>query len=274
MSWLSKERDMDFSKKIMDSIKAGNLPHLRAVLIGCLDDDEKSQETPQTLALAEEIANELAEKSPSIDLFVADNGHFDFDSASSNQDKLKTIKSRLRMNFSKEKLAFACKIIASLNATSGSITTPISEKRSIDTSAVLQPETKPAPEGVVQESSIRSSKPEPSKGSAVEKDVGTSVKTTEEHKEKTDQPSAKISEMPSVPEPEKPSVPEPEKPSEPESKQPSLEDARLKKSAEKMSLAGSETPGQQSATQEPGYWERKFATVGRRIDEFLKRLFG
>lgn len=290
---------MDFSQEMMTSVKAGDLAGIQAELIGCLDEDEKSQEPPQTLALAEALAKKLP-----VDLFEEDNGNFNFASVSMNKDGLRQVKGRLRINFSKEKLALACKIIASLKGSPESTGKSISDSRPVDTArassdvaTTSQPETKPVQEAVTTSSPTRSPAPEPARTKSTEssdaigeeKGVSEQAKTPDAPVEKATQapaqaPVSKDAEASERTQPQmlkQLSVPEPEQPSAPEPERPSFEKVSSTKSTAEAPPPRSQTapPRPQSAPQKPkkripGYWERKFAAAGRRIDEFLKRLFG
>ncbi len=99
---------MDLNDELLASLKEGDISEIRATLIGCRDEDLSNSGEPQTLAMANDLAEKMNGK-----LFEADNGHFDFNSPMT-KETLRSVKSRLRMNFSFEKLEFATKIIAEL----------------------------------------------------------------------------------------------------------------------------------------------------------------
>ncbi|MBP5641208.1 MAG: hypothetical protein J6X55_17145 [Victivallales bacterium] len=129
---------MDLNDEILAALKGGDLSEIRTVIIGCLDEDMSSSGKPQTLAMADAIAEKMTEK-----LFEVDNGHFDF-SLPKTKDTLRSIKSRLRMNFSREKLAFACEIIGELNQESSSASAVTSTTQATQTVVAAATSATPA----------------------------------------------------------------------------------------------------------------------------------
>ena len=216
---------MEFSKEILASLKDGSLSDLRAELITCLDDEQRSKEEPKTLLLADAIAKEMQ-----MALYEEDNGHFDFNQPLTS-DSLRNAKSRLRINFSREKIAFACKVIAALNAAKPK-------------SAVAAPAAEPEPAVPVSAELVPEAKVEPNEPKPQKVNQGATP----------------------------PRSPKP--------------NAQPPKGWTKPGSGGSGGSGAQ-APQPPrrpasgkipprkvGFWERLFGTVGRRIDEFLQKIFG
>ena len=102
---------MTFGEEQINSLKDKDVSSIRAEIIGCLDDDMESGGEPCALSNADAIASKMKDS-----LFEEDNGNYTFDDKPMTKDTLIEIKARMRVNFSREKLDFACRIISSLNA--------------------------------------------------------------------------------------------------------------------------------------------------------------
>ena len=198
---------------------------LRAELLKGLDDDLASGSEPQTLAAADRMAEKLPNR-----LFEDDNGFFDFDSPLT-EESLQATMADLRINFSREKIAFACKVIAALNAAKPK-------------SAVAAPAAEPEPPVPVSAELVPEAKVEPH-----------------------DPKPQTASQGATPPRPPKPNAQPPKGWTKPGS------------GGSGGSTAQAPQPPRRPASgkippRKVGFWERLFGTVGRRIDEFLQRIFG
>lgn len=122
---------MDYDdKKLQEnlaSLKSDDISALRAKLVGCLDEDQFGHDEPQTL----EMSKYLDEKTQGR-IFEEDDGCLDFNLPMTT-DTVRKIKAHLRTNFSREKLEFATKIIAFLKQ---------SEQKNVKQQPVVEEKTK------------------------------------------------------------------------------------------------------------------------------------
>ena len=119
---------MDFNEEeLLASLKEDDIIGMRSVLIGCLDEDQLGDGEPQTLKMVKYLESKM-----SVKLFEEDNGYFDFNSPMT-EDVLIEVKSRLQSNFSRKKLEFAIKIIAFLKQ---------SEQKNVKQQPVVEEKTK------------------------------------------------------------------------------------------------------------------------------------
>ena len=282
---------MDFSEDQLKSLKDSDLIKIRAELIGCLDDDEKIGDR----------------------LFEADNGHCDF-SAAPTEETLMSVKSRLTVNFSKEKLEFASRIIQDLKAKTTpvdgasvkpieTVTTTSSEAipvASVETAATVSSEAIPV--ASVETAATVSSEPPPVAPVETTTPVETSVakqfhkqpvKTINDNKISAPDTSAHLPDSGMAEWPRK--MPNASMPNAPRTNATST----ISTSSEDVSgvsshnvnqhqpsgmTSSSSSGGKQGQSSPrpkpkykphyPGFWERLFGSVGRRMDEFIKALFG
>ena len=249
---------MDFNGELPASLvnlKEENLSDIRAELIGCLDDDKASGKEPQTLLLADALAKKI--QSP---LFEADNGHFDF-TQQMTAEALRNVKSRLRINFSREKLEFACKVISALNGTSTTVGTTVPQ--STEEEATPVPVISTQPEQPVE--TVTPEEPAPK----------------EPKQPETPSSPAAQAHSKTPPRPPKPNAEPPKGWKESSSVKPTSAESTQNRSAAQPNRPAA--PPRQTTSQHHqgpfkasptiGFWERSFATIGRRIDNLLKRLF-
>ena len=89
------------------AVNAGEVSTVKSILMGYLDIFDKTESIPisQYAAICKD---KLC--SQKIELFDADDGRFDFDNAPLSAESLRSIKAKLRLNFSLKKMSFAEKI--------------------------------------------------------------------------------------------------------------------------------------------------------------------
>ena len=200
---------------------------LRAELLKGLDDDLASGTCePKTMAMTDRLAAKLPNR-----LLEEDNGFFDFHSPLT-EDSLQAVMADLRINFSREKLAFACKVIAALNAGKPQMTIPAPKPTSPASDALLPESTASAP-ALQQQESVPAPKPAPD------------VKGTM-----------------------------PPRPPKPNAEPPKGWSGASGNTGRNAPPTHSRLGGGRMPQRKPGFWERLFGGVGRRIDEFFQRLFG
>ena len=219
-----------FTPEQLSQLTDDQLFELRAELLKGLDDDLAGGSIPQTLAVADRLAEQLPGR-----LFEEDNGYFDFNSPLT-EESLQATMADLRINFSREKLEFACKVIASLNG-SKTVAAPVEAAPSVETPAAPDISKEPLP---VEEPELGS-------------------------------PSTKTSGEPSkqggVPRPKTPDAKAPSGWTKPK---PGANNGGEKTTRPpRGASSGSKVP-----TRKIGFFEGIFGSVGRRIDEFFARLFG
>lgn len=90
-----------------NAVDKGEVSTVKSILMGYLDVFDKTETMPVIQYAA--ICKEKLE-AKSIDLFVSDDGRFDFENAPLTAESLRSIKAKLRLNFSLEKMIFAEKI--------------------------------------------------------------------------------------------------------------------------------------------------------------------
>ncbi len=227
----------NYTDEQLSQLTDDQLFDLRAELLKGLDDDLASgTHEPQTLAAADRLAEKLPNR-----LYENDNGFFDFDSPL-NEESLQAAMADMRINFSREKVEFACKVIAALNA----------EKE-----------------------------PQRSASQAVEESVAPlppSVETAPEPAAEESASETPVREAPAAPKPapdgEKGVPPRPPKPNAaPPSGWSDLKDrragsAKTTPSPRRPSVGGSKIPPRKI-----GFWERLFGSVGRRSYLLVEKLF-
>ena len=89
------------------AVNAGEVSTVKSILMGYLDIFDKTESIP-VIQYAAICKDKLS--SQNIELFVADDGRFDFENAPLSAESLRSIKAKLRLNFSLEKMIFAEKI--------------------------------------------------------------------------------------------------------------------------------------------------------------------
>ena len=89
------------------AVNAGEVSTVKSILMGYLDIFDKTEAIP-VIQYAAICKDKLS--SQKIELFVADDGRFDFENAPLSAESLRSIKAKLRLNFSLEKMIFAEKI--------------------------------------------------------------------------------------------------------------------------------------------------------------------
>lgn len=302
---------MDFSEDQLKSLKDSDLIKIRAELIGCLDDDEISSGPSRTLEMAELLSPKIGDR-----LFEADNGHCDF-SAAPTEETLMSVKSRLTVNFSKEKLEFASRIIQDLKAKTTpvapvdgasvkpieTVTTTSSEAipvASVETAATVSSEATPVVP--VETAATVSSEPPPvapvETTTPVEASVAKQfhkqpVKTINDNKISAPDTSVHLPDSGMAEWPRK--MPNASMPNAPRTNATSTISTSSKDVSGVLShnvnqhqpsgmTSSSSSGGKQGQSSPrpkpkykphyPGFWERLFGSVGRRMDEFFKALFG
>ena len=106
----SKTTDFDSTTLPDDlekAVNAGEVSTVKSILMGYLDIFDKTEAIP-VIQYAAICKDKLS--SQKIELFVADDGRFDFENAPLSAESLRSIKAKLRLNFSLEKMIFAEKI--------------------------------------------------------------------------------------------------------------------------------------------------------------------
>ena len=224
----------NYTKEQLSNLTDEQLFDLRAELLKGLDDDlANGSAEVNTLEAADSLAEDLHGR-----LFEEDNSFFDFTSPL-DANSLKAVMADLRINFSREKLAFACKIIAALNA-----------KSPAETAIVA----KPAKEGA----------PLPEISSTEKKELIPQDVPQKSAQEKTEAESPRqVSPAGTPPRPQKPNAAPP---------------SGWTSSGNTTSTKQTQSPSSSSKTfkvppRRVGFWERNFASVGRRIDRFLEKIF-
>ncbi len=115
---------MKYTEALSQGIAKKDLNGIRAALIGYLD---VGADGANILCVADSVAKEIGRDG--IDLFVPDDGRCNFDDINSDtKQKLINIKARLRSNFSREKIAYAEKLLAQTIAPDRENIIPISRK--------------------------------------------------------------------------------------------------------------------------------------------------
>lgn len=286
---------MDYDdKKLQEnlaSLKSDDISALRAKLVGCLDEDQFGHDEPQTL----EMSKYLDEKTQGR-IFEEDDGCLDFNLPMTT-DTVRKIKAHLRTNFSREKLEFATRIIAFLKQ---------SEQKNVEQQPVVEEklkteENKPSISTALSAEAIV---PKTSQD-AITVVANKSVKKTSEPSSANS--SARTVEDLSYPETPQTTMPSAQNATLPgrdelslsgkfsqESQQAFSEETSSKEikdnkkaptSNEKQTTQGKtkvhlmdepKSPGKKREDNElqQGFFERKFAKVGRIMDKFLKEHFG
>lgn len=223
----------NYTKEQLSNLTDEQLFDLRAELLKGLDDDLASGSVEaNTLLAADSLEEQLQGR-----LFEEDNGFFDF-SSQQDENSLKAVMADLRVNFSREKLAFACEIITALN-----------RKAPVETAL----ETEPAKMEMSHLPIASNDNKE-----LIEQEIPEEVtrQTTEPkvHKQATCASTAR---------PAKPNATPPSGWTSP---------GNAPHPNQKYTLSSSKKTAK-GAQSKVGFWERNFAAVGRRIDRFLGKIF-
>lgn len=102
---------MELIRPLSDAINAGDLSKIRAALITCVDLDAH-YEKPEALIIADNVSEKM--KSQNISLYEPDNGRLSFDLSGASADEWNKAKASLRLNFSREKIEYATKLVETL----------------------------------------------------------------------------------------------------------------------------------------------------------------
>ena len=286
---------MDYDdKKLQEnlaSLKSDNISALRAKLVGCLDEDQFGHDEPQTL----EMSKYLDEKTQGR-IFEEDDGCLDFNLPMTT-DTVRKIKAHLRTNFSREKLEFATKIIAFIKQT---------EQKNVEQQPIVA--ENPKTEGNKPSTSTAQS------AEAVVPKISKDVITvaTDKSVKRTSEPSSTNSSARIVEDFTYPETPQASTPSAQNAKLPGRDELSLNgnfsqespqafseetsskeikdsrkapSSSEKQTTQGkarvhlmdeqkSQSNKHEDKEHQQGFFERKFAKVGRIMDKFLKEHFG
>ncbi len=285
---------MDFDdKKLQEhlaSLTSDDISALRAKLVGCLDEDQFGHDEPQTLAMTKYLDEKTQGR-----IFEEDDGCLDFNLPMTT-DTVRKIKARLRTNFSREKLEFASKIIAFLKQ---------SEQKS-DEQIVVEEK----PKAVESTSAASVAPPAEAVVPKISKDVITVA--TDKSVKRTSEPSSTNSSARIVEDFTYPETPQASTPSAQNAKLPGRDELSLNgnfsqespqafseetsskeikdsrkapSSSEKQTTQGkarvhlmdeqkSQSNKHEDKEHQQGFFERKFAKVGRIMDKFLKEHFG
>ena len=286
---------MDYDdKKLQEnlaSLKSDDISALRAKLVGCLDEDQFGHDEPQTLAMSKYLDEKTQGR-----IFEEDDGCLDFN-LQMTTDTVRKIKARLRTNFSREKLEFATKIIAFLKQ---------SEQKNVEQQPVVEEKLK-------TEGNKPSTSTAPSAEAIVPRTSQDAITVAADKSvKKTSEPSSTNFSARTVEDFSYPETPQATTPSaqnavlpgrdelslsgkiSPKAQQAISEETSSKEikdtrkaptSSEKQTTQGkskvqimdeSKSAGNkhEDVEHQQGFFERKFAKVGRIMDNFFRMLFG